>query len=357
MQANLSTLPLLEELLMARGPGGQEDEVRQICMRELEPHCDKTWVDPAGNVIGLIEGAANGSDTQTPVRVMAHLDEIAMLVKRVESDGTLRVVALGGANPINFGVCPVDILGDQDFIPGVLSFGSMHSTAETHQGADVLSGNVHWEDVHVITRCSREQLHKHGVRPGTRVVLSQHWRRPFRAGDAIAAHFLDDRAPMVATLQAAALLAERRAELVGEVYFVFTTQEEESNAGALYAAAHLPGEVTVAVEVGPVVAEYGTRLSVNPIINTGDEKGCYSRKIVDQLYRAGKSIDLEPQFALLVDFASDASAVMGSGVSAMGGCIAIPTENTHGFELILEGSIEACAGTLLEFLINRPEGE
>ncbi|MBT2342009.1 MULTISPECIES: M28 family peptidase [Pseudomonas] len=356
MQADPSTLPLLEELLMARGPGGQESEVRAICLRELEPHCDQAWVDPAGNVIGLIKGTGPANDTSGPVRIMAHLDEIAMLVKRVEPDGTLRVVSLGGANPVNFGMCPVDILGDRDFLPGVLSFGSMHCTGETHQGADVLSGNVHWDDVHVITRCSVEQLHEHGVRPGTRVVLSQHWRRPFRVGDAIAAHFLDDRAPMVATLQAAALLAERRAQLTGEVYFVFTTQEEESNAGALYAANHLPGEINVAVEVGPVVAEYGTRLSVNPIINTGDEKGCYSRDVVDQLYRAGERCGLEPQFALLVDFASDASAIMGSGISAKGGCIAIPTENTHGYELILEGSIEACAGTLLEFLVNRSGG-
>jgi len=353
MPVNPSTLPLLEELLLARGPGGQEDEVRTLCLRELEPHCDETWVDPAGNVVGLIKGAVTVEQSSGPVRIMAHLDEIAMLVKRVEPDGTLRVVALGGANPVNFGVCPVDILGDRDFIPGVLSFGSMHSTAETHQGADVLSGNVHWDDVHVITRCSAEQLHQHGVRPGTRVVLSQHWRRPFRVNDAIAAHFLDDRAPMVATLQAAALLAERRTELRRDVYFVFTTREEESNAGALYAAAHLPGEVTVAVEVGPVVQEYGTRLCVDPIINTGDQDGCYSREIVDQLYRAGERCGLSPQFALLVDFASDASAVMGSGISAQGGCIAIPTENTHGYELILEGGIEACAQTLLEFLIDR----
>jgi len=353
MQSNPSTLPLLEELLMARGPGGQEHEVRDICLRELQPHCDKTWVDPAGNVIGLIKGNPPDPETNSPVRIMAHLDEIAMLVKRIEPDGTLRVVSLGGANPINFGVCPVDILGDRDFIPGVLSFGSMHSTGETHQGADVLSGNVNWGDVHVITRCSGEQLQTHGVRPGTRVVLSQHWRRPFRVGDAIAAHFLDDRAPMVASLQAATLLGSRRETLTHDVYFVFTTQEEESNAGALYAASHLPGDATVAVEVGPVVAEYATRLGVDPIINTGDKNGCYHRGIVDQLYQAGKRCGLTPQFALLADFASDASAIMSSGVSAQGGCIAIPTENTHGYELIVDGSIEACAGTLLEFLLNR----
>ena len=28
-------IPLLQELISARGPSGQEDEVRDICMREL----------------------------------------------------------------------------------------------------------------------------------------------------------------------------------------------------------------------------------------------------------------------------------------------------------------------------------
>ncbi|MUL55958.1 M42 family peptidase, partial [Pseudomonas aeruginosa] len=92
---------LLEELLLARGPGGQEDEVRAICQRELEGCCDEVGSDAAGNLVARI------SPPHLPreqVRLLAHLDEIAMIVKRVEADGTLRVVALGGAQPVSFGV-------------------------------------------------------------------------------------------------------------------------------------------------------------------------------------------------------------------------------------------------------------
>lgn len=41
---------LLEELLLARGPGGQEDEVRAVCQRELERCCDEVGSDAAGNL-------------------------------------------------------------------------------------------------------------------------------------------------------------------------------------------------------------------------------------------------------------------------------------------------------------------
>ena len=97
---------------------------------------------------------------------------------------------------------------------------------------------------------------------------------------------------------------------------MLTTLEEESNAGAMYAASRLPGDTTIAVEVGPVLEEYGTELSVNPIINTGDQKGYYSRTVVQGLIAAGRKAGYEPQAALLVDFASDASAVLSAGINA-----------------------------------------
>jgi putative aminopeptidase FrvX len=348
----MSEKNLLEQLLYARGPGGEEGEVRDICRAELLKYCDKTWVDDAGNLIGLIRRTATAepSNASDSILLMAHLDEIAMTVKRVNEDGTLQVVALGGANPVNFGMCPVDILGDKRECPGVLSFGSMHATAQTKQGADVQAGNVSWEDVHVVTRRSCDRLKEAGIRPGTRVVLSQHWRKPFMLEDAVAAHFLDDRAPIVAVLLAAKALSERRSELIGDVYLAFTTMEEETNAGALFAARHLPCTTAVAVEVGPIAQEYGTELTVNPIIIAGDEKGHYTRQITDRLIAAAGAAGYEPQIALLVDFASDASAILSVGEMGKVGCIAIPTENTHGFEIVLSEGISACTQTLVRFL-------
>jgi len=38
------------------------------------------------------------------------------------------------------------------------------------------------------------------------------------------------------------------------------------------------------------------------------------------------------------------------GTSARAGCVAIPTENTHGYEVIVDGAIQACAQTLADYL-------
>lgn len=347
-------LKLLEELLLARGPAGQEEEVRAVCRQELEQSCDEVWQDPAANLIGRIRasGVPREEAERLSTRVMAHQDEIAMVVKRIDPDGRLRVVALGGAFPVNFGMCPVDILGESEIVSGALSFGTMHGTSESSQSMDVLKGDVQWSDVHVITRYSKAELGELGVRAGSRVVLSRHWRKPFEIRDCIGAHFLDDRAPVVAALVSARRLAERRDELRGDVLIVLTTNEEETNSGAQYAARTLPGMTCIALEVGPIAAEYDTRLALDPIVLTGDEKGFYSKQVSDGLLKAAGRCGYCPQPALMPGFASDASAVLGSGSSPRAGCLAIPTENTHGFEVIMKEGMEACARTLVEYLVS-----
>jgi putative aminopeptidase FrvX len=77
---------LLQQLLSTYGPCGQEDAVRELCRQVVAPLVDATWVDPAGNLVALVRGGEAPA-----VRVMAHMDELSMLVKRVEPDGSLHV--------------------------------------------------------------------------------------------------------------------------------------------------------------------------------------------------------------------------------------------------------------------------
>src|SRR6202161_1029251 len=115
-----STDDLLQELLWTYGPCGQEEAVRTVCARELQPWVDDMWTDDAGNLIGYI-GVADAESREhrhrsstisegRATRVMAHMDELSMLVKRVETDGTLHMTQLGGMDPGNFGLGPVALV-------------------------------------------------------------------------------------------------------------------------------------------------------------------------------------------------------------------------------------------------------
>jgi putative aminopeptidase FrvX len=105
---------LLQELLLTFGPCGQEDAVRDVCRRELEPAVDETWVDEAGNLVGVIRGGGSPAT-------------------QVKPDCTLTLTQLGTMYPGNFGLGPVAMLGDRETLCGVLTLGSEHTTKESHQ--------------------------------------------------------------------------------------------------------------------------------------------------------------------------------------------------------------------------------
>ncbi len=178
---------LLQELLSAYGPGGQEDDVRAICRRELEPLVDELTVDPAGNLVGLLRGT--GTAEAPVVRVTAHMDELSMIVKRVQPDGTLRPSQLGTMYPGNFGLGPLSVLGDAEELTAVLLLGSEHTTQETTQvwqtKPDAGDRAMQWNDVYAFTGRTAEELAAAGVHPGTRVCVHRSRRSLVEFADCV----------------------------------------------------------------------------------------------------------------------------------------------------------------------------
>ncbi|AFM18856.1 peptidase family protein [Mycolicibacterium chubuense NBB4] len=353
---------LLQELLWAYGPGGQEESVRDICRRELEPCVDETWVDKAGNLVGFLRGSGSGSqeaktyDDARGTRVLAHMDELSMIVKRVEPDGTLHVTPSGVMYPANFGLGPVAILGDNVTLTGVLSLGSEHTTKESlriwQTKPDKGDKSLDWVHVFVFTGCTPEELAAAGVHPGTRVCVERSKRTLVDVGDYIGSYFMDDRASVTALLHAAQVLQSRSQRPSDDVYFVFTTNEEIGGVGASYASRTLPGDLTIALEVGPTEAEYDTTVGGGPIVAYSDSRCVYDKAVADRLMDIATELDLSPQAAVLGAFESDASHAKASGLSPRAGLLCVQTLSTHGYEVIPSSGIAALTDVVVEFLLN-----
>lgn len=346
---------LLQTLLYARGACGEEEEVRKLCLRLFKEIMDEVWLDPFGNLIGKMGGEIKKAPA---IRLMAHMDEISMIVKRINEDGSLRVDPLGGILPGAIGQCPVDILGDQERFSGVLSFGSLHVTKETistykmvPEDEKGLGKALAWEDVKVITRKSLQELVQSGVHAGTRVVIGQQRRELFMFQDCIAGYFLDNRAAIAVCLCALKRMRQSHQRPKSDVYLVATCMEEIGGLGASFAARTLPGDLTIAVDVGPVAAEYGTKLSSNPIIVYQDTFSLYDKRTSDNLMRLARELGQEPQCAIWGNYGSDASMAQNRGQSARSALVCFPVENTHGYEIMHKESISQCANLLVAYLM------
>ena len=239
----MSDVQLLQQLVSAWGPSGQEDEIRSVCQELFKKVADEVWIDPAGNLIGKLSGE---SSAVPPVRIMVHMDELSMIVKRINEDGSLRVNPLGGIFPSAFGQGAVDVLGDSETFSGILSFGSMHVTRETASTHKMipeenrgLGKSPSWEDVFVVTRKSPQELKKAGVHPGTRVVVSKSRRQLTLFQDCVAGYFLDNRAAIAIALTAFSSLGKKRPK--GDVYVVATCAEEIGAYWRFLCGAYLAG--------------------------------------------------------------------------------------------------------------------
>ncbi len=356
---------LLQELLWTYGPCGQEEAVRSVCARELEPLVDDMWTDDAGNLVGYI--AADPSDSTdhrhrtstipegTAIRILAHMDELSMLVKRVEPDGTLHMTQLGVMYPGNFGLGPVAVLGDIRELTAVLTLGSEHTTQESPRiwetKPDQGDRALDWQHVYVFTGRTPEQLAAAGVHAGTRVCVDRSKRDLVEFGDYIGAYFMDDRAAVTALLRAARSLSGGDRRPAQDAYLVFTTNEEIGGVGGSYASATLPGTLTIALDVGPTEREYATSVTGGPIIGYSDALCVYDKDVADQLMAIATARGLKPQPATLGAFMSDASHSKASGLTPRAGLLCLPTLSTHGFEVIPRAAIDDMAAIVSDFLL------
>ncbi len=372
---HFSTEGLLQELLWTYGPCGQEEAVRAVCARELQPLVDDMWTDDAGNLIGYFAADGAADDTAArghryrstsaagpgaATRVMAHMDELSMVVKRVEPDGTLHLTQLGVMYPGNFGMGPVAVLGKHETVTGVLTLGSEHTTVESPRiwetKPDRGDRALDWHHVYVFTGRSPEDLATSGVHAGTRVCIDRSKRSLVEVGDYVGAYFLDDRAAVTALLHAARLLRDRGQRPADDVYLVFTTNEEIGGVGGCYASRTLPGALTLALEVGPTEREYATSVAGGPIVGYSDALCVYDKDVADRLLRIATDRGLAPQAAALGAFMSDASHSKASGLSPRAGLLCLPTLSTHGFEVMARNAIDDMAAIMVDFLLQHGEG-
>ncbi|WP_432520058.1 M42 family metallopeptidase [Kineococcus sp. SYSU DK006] len=340
---------LLQELLATYGPCGREEAVRAVCARELEGVVDALWTDPAGNLVARVDGAGRAPATT----VTAHLDELSMIVKRVEPDGRLHVEQLGTMYPGNFGLGPVAVLGDHRELTAVLALGSEHTTRESARiwetKPDGGDRALDWDHVSVFTGCSPEQLAEAGVHAGTRVCVHRSKRTLVEFGEHLGCYFLDDRAAVAALLRTARELAAGPRP-AGDVHLLFSSTEEMGGIGAAYAARTLPAETTISLEVGPAEPEYATTVGPAPIVAYRDAAVVYDAALADRLLALGRRLGTPPTPAVFSSFESDASNAKASGQTARAGLLCLPTLSTHGYEVVHRGAIAACADLLTAHL-------
>ncbi|HEY9880798.1 MAG TPA: M42 family peptidase [Leptolyngbyaceae cyanobacterium] len=331
----------IEALVMCHSPSGVEEEINQALIDSLVSLGVEHWRDAADNIVIKIPGR----DAERAIAITAHKDEIGAIVKAIEPNGQVSVRRLGGAFPWVYGEGVVDLLGDHETISGILSFGSRHVSHESPQKEQQEGKSVTWEAAWIETCRSQAELDRAGIRPGTRLVVGKHRKRPLRLGDYVSSYTLDNKASLAILLA----LAERLQNPPVTVYLVASAKEEVGALGALYFTQRQSLEALIALEICPLSEEYPIQFNEAPVLLAQDGYGLYDEGLNWQIRNAATALDLPLQLATISGFGSDASIAMKFGHVSRAACLSFPTQNTHGFEIAHLGAIAHCIDILERF--------
>jgi putative aminopeptidase FrvX len=331
----------IEELVLHHSPSGVEGEIDKLLLSRFAALGVEVWQDRAGNIIAKIAG----QNSERAIAITAHKDEIGAIVKTLGDAGRVEVRRLGGAFPWVYGEGVVDLLGDNQTISGILSFGSRHVSHESPQKAQQEDKPLRWEDAWIETKCTTEELEAAGIRAGTRMVVGKHRKHPIRLKDHIASYTLDNKASVAILLA----LAEQLQTPAVDTYLVASAKEEVGAIGALYFTQNQRLDALIALEICPLSSEYAIADGEAPVLLSQDGYGIYDEGLNGRIRHAAKAVDVPLQLATITGFGSDASIAMKFGHVSRAACLSFPTQNTHGYEIAHLGAIANCINILKSY--------
>lgn len=111
---------LLKQLTEASGVSGNEKEVRDLIISEIKDFVDTLKIDRIGNIIAY----KKGKDINKRLMVTAHMDEVGLIIKEIDSMGLLRFTTVGGIDKRILVSKPV--LVGKDNVMGVIGAKPIH---------------------------------------------------------------------------------------------------------------------------------------------------------------------------------------------------------------------------------------
>ncbi len=226
----------LIELMLLPGLSGHEDRVRRSIRNRLAEEDIATTSDVLGNLYAEFPGAG------PTVMLFTHVDQLGFIVRKIETDGMIRLERLGGV--------PERALAGQEVlicvaegrdVPGVIANKSHHATKP-----DEKYQVVPYADLYVDCGYKTAQdAEASGVRIGSPVVYAPVAKQ--LSGDRITGTSVDDRAGCAVLIEVARRLKERTAG--PPVHLAFTVQEEFNLRGALPLAQQLLPAMAIQIDL------------------------------------------------------------------------------------------------------------
>lgn len=320
---------LLKDLCELIGPSGFEQDVQRFIKNEIQDKVDVLEIDSLGNLIATVKG----TDPEMPsILLAAHADEIGFIVKKIEPNGTLRFELLGGFDNRVLLAQPVAIKGTDGYIEGVIGTLAVHYV-KWDDPKRIASHRDMYIDVGA---SSAEEVLEMGIKVGQPISYGSGLKL---AGDKkrnrVVGKALDDRAGCAVLIELIDRLQANPEKRHGDIYCVFTVQEEVGLRGASVLSPNKKPDFALAIDTTPTSDTYdvlmtGTRvLGQGPCIKIADKSLISHPLVTGLLEKVAGEQDIPYQQEIFMGIGTDAGAIHMTSTGVSSGVVSIPSRYTH----------------------------
>lgn len=304
---------LLEKLLAAYGPSGNEGAVRAALEDALRGHVDSLSTDALGNLIAVQKGDGTGKR----IMLSAHMDHIGLIVIDADKHGYLRVCAVGGVKAENMISAHVVF---ESGVEGVID------AQPVKDGKRPAVGDL-FIDIGAQDReeaLSRVEIGDMCVMKPRVTALGEH---------RISSPALDDR--VACFVQAEALLALKKTGCKNEIVAVFSAQEEVGSRGARTAAYALQPDLGIVIDVTGTGDTPGVKprlpmkLGGGAAVKIMDSYAISTPWVVQMMLDEAQKANIPVQREVLPYGGTDADVIQQSRAGVPVGVISIPCRYIH----------------------------
>lgn len=226
----------LMELMLVPGLSGHEDRVR----RAIQNHLSELGLDTATDTLGNLHTHFPGEGPR--VMLFTHMDQLGFIVRKIESNGLLRLERLGGVPERALAAQDVLIcVGEGRDVPGIIANKSHHATSPTEKYTVTPYAELYVDTGY----SSAKAIEAAGIRVGQPVVYAPSAKQ--LAEDKISGTSVDDRAGCAVLLAVAEMLSKRSSG--PPVDIAFTVLEEFNLRGAQPLAQQLQPDVAIQIDL------------------------------------------------------------------------------------------------------------
>jgi putative aminopeptidase FrvX len=329
---------LLQKLVEIPGPSGYEKQIRAAIRQEVEPFADEISVDALGN---LIVRRGSPSSSGMKIAVVAHMDEIGLVVSHVDRRGFARFEGLGG-------VFPLYCLGGRvRFLNGACGVINSERPAASEKPPSL-------DELYIdLGAVSAETC---PVRIGDVGVFD----RPLvEMNGRLVSKAFDDRVGVAVLIETLRQLASQPDVSPHQFYFVFSVQEEVGVRGAAAATYGIDPDLGLAVDVcgtgdTPNRPPMDVSLGAGPAIKVRDQSMLADPRVIDWMVATARSQNLPYQMEILKRGSTDARAIQLTRAGVPVGVLSIPCRYVHSPSEMVDLQDVQNAVSLLVALLRQP---